>query len=82
MDETEVYNYYILFPNHHEGLHLHKELKKAGVKCSISPTPRAASNFCGISLLVTEEYLQAAKEVIDNCGVKTEGIARIRRKHK
>lgn len=82
MDETEVYNYYILFPNHHEGLHLHKELKKAGVKCSISPTPRAASNFCGISLLVTEEYLQAAKEVINNCGVKTEGIARIRRKHK
>jgi len=82
VDETEVYNYYILFPNHHEGLHLHKELKKAGVKCSISPTPRAASSFCGISLLVTEEYLQAAKEVIDNCGVKTEGIARIRRKHK
>ncbi|MDD2360080.1 MAG: DUF3343 domain-containing protein [Syntrophaceticus schinkii] len=80
MEETEVYNYYILFPNHHEGLHLHKELKKARVKCSIAPTPRAASSFCGISLLVTEEYLQAAKEVIDNCGVKIEGIAKIRRK--
>jgi hypothetical protein len=80
VEETEVYNYYILFPNHHEGLHLHKELKKARVKCSIAPTPRAASSFCGISLLVTEEYLQAAKEVIDNCGVKIEGIAKIRRK--
>ncbi|MDD2556529.1 MAG: DUF3343 domain-containing protein [Syntrophaceticus sp.] len=81
MEETEVYNYYILFPNHHEGLHLHKELKKARVKCSIAPTPRAASSFCGISLLVTEEYLQAAKEVIDCCGAKIEGIAKIRRKY-
>lgn len=81
MEETEVYDYYIIFPNHHEGLHLHKELKKAGVKCSISPTPRAASSFCGISLLVTEENLSDAKDVINRCGVKIEGIARIRRKH-
>lgn len=37
--------------------------------------------LCGISLLVTEEYLQAAKEVIDCCGAKIEGIAKIRRKY-
>lgn len=80
MEETCVYNYYILFPNHHEGLHLHRELKKAGVKCAIAPTPRAASNFCGISLLVTEEYLTAAKEVIDSCGVNIKGIAKLPRK--
>jgi len=80
VEEDEIYDYYILFPNHHEGLHLHKELKKAGVKCSISPTPRAASSFCGISLLLAEEQLDAAKKVIESCGVKIDGIAKIRRK--
>jgi len=81
VEEKAVFDNYILFPNHHEGLHLHKELKKAGVKCSIAPTPREASSFCGISLLVTEENLEAAKKVIDICGVRIEGIARIRRKY-
>ncbi|MFW0966496.1 MAG: DUF3343 domain-containing protein [Thermacetogeniaceae bacterium] len=81
MEANAVFDYYILFPNHHEGLHLHKELKKAGVKCRIAPTPREASSFCGISLLVTEENLDSAKKVIDSCGVKIEGIARIRRKY-
>jgi hypothetical protein len=32
--------------------------------------------------LVTKENLPAAKEVINSCGTKIEGIARIRRKYK
>jgi hypothetical protein len=75
-----VYDYYIIFPNHHEGLYLHRKLKEAGVRCTITPTPRAASSSCGISLLVKEEYLPAVKQVIDTCGVRIEKIARIPRK--
>lgn len=80
MLKTEIYDYYILFPNHHEGLRLHKKFKEAGVRCTIAPAPRAASSFCGISLLVSEEYIDAAKRVIESCDVKIDGIARIRRK--
>lgn len=81
MSDPEVFDYYILFPNHHEGLRLHKELKAAGVKCTIAPTPREASRFCGMSILVIEEWLSAAKLVIDKTDVKTDGIARIRKKN-
>jgi hypothetical protein len=80
MSDPEVFDCYILFPNHHEGLRLYQELKAAGVKCTIAPTPREASRFCGMSLLVVEEWLPAAELVIDETGVKTNGIARIRRK--
>lgn len=74
MSAAEGYDYYILFPNHQEGLRLHRELKRAGVKCTITPTPRKASRCCGISLLVTEENLEAAKRIIAQCGVQIEGI--------
>ncbi|NPV90890.1 MAG: DUF3343 domain-containing protein [Firmicutes bacterium] len=80
MSDPEVFDYYILFPNHHEGLRLYQELKAAGVRCTIAPTPREASRFCGMSLLVTEEWLSSAREVIDKIDVKTNGIARIQRK--
>ncbi|NPV89840.1 MAG: DUF3343 domain-containing protein [Firmicutes bacterium] len=80
MSDPEVFDYYILFPSHHEGLRLHQEFRAAGVKCTIAPTPREASRFCGMSLLVTEEWLPAAKHVIEKTDVKTDGIARIRKK--
>lgn len=80
LESTDIFDYYILFPNHHEGLRLHKELKAAGVKCTIAPTPREARNLCGISLLVTEDYLEDAKKIIDTWQIKIDGIARIRRK--
>lgn len=79
MFEAEVFQYFILFPNHFEGLRLHKELKSRGVKATITPTPRRASSCCGISLLVTEEYIEAAKSVIKTSGVQVEGIFKERR---
>gem|GEM_PF-1156212 len=78
--ERVNYDCYILFPNHHEGLRLHKELKAVGIRCTIAPPPRAATSFCGISLLVAEDLIEPARQVIDRCGVKIEGIARIPRK--
>ncbi len=79
MPEQESYDFYILFPNHHEGLRLHQELKAAGVKCSIAPTPRSASSFCGMSLRLAETELPAARQVIASSNAKIEGIARIQR---
>ena len=80
MSDSEQFDYYILFPNHHEGLRLHKEFRAAGVKCTIAPTPREASRFCGMSLLITEEWLPAALLALEKSDVKTDGIARIKKK--
>lgn len=79
MPAQESYDYYILFPNHHEGLRLHQKLKAAGVRCIIAPTPRSASSFCGMSLRLAEDALPAAEQVIAASSVKIEGIARIQR---
>ncbi len=58
--------YYILFPNHDNAMRLYRETKALGVRALISPTPRAASKCCGVSLLVKKEDLdqivQCAKE--------------------
>ena len=55
--------YYVLFPNHDNGMRLHKELKALGVKAVIAPTPRVASKCCGISLLIRKEDV----EIIEQC---------------
>lgn len=52
--------HYILFPNHENGIKLYQKLKEAGIRTQISPTPRAASKCCGISLLVKDETLLPA----------------------
>ena len=78
---AEIYDYYVLFPNHQEGLRLYRKLKETGIKCSISPTPREASNFCGISLLVSEENVGKVKKVLaNNSDIKTEDIVKIKRR--
>ena len=57
--------YYVLFPNHENGMKLYRILKEKGVRAQISPTPRAASKCCGISLLVREaEKLDVIRECI------------------
>lgn len=76
---AEAYDYYILFPNHYEGLRLHQEMRDRGLKCTITPTPRSISSCCGISLLVEQSMVEAAREVIASCGVQTEGIAKVPR---
>ena len=56
--------HYVLFPNHDNGMRLYKELKKLGVWAVIAPTPRSASNCCGISLMVKEEDLEVIRQCI------------------
>jgi len=51
-------NYYILFDNHEQAVRLHRELKGAGWKVVIAPTPREASICCGVSVMVQEQDIE------------------------
>lgn len=76
MGDTD-YNWYILFPNHHEGLRLSKELRVHRLKYTIAPTPRAASTSCGISLIVLEAELPAIKHLIEDLSIRIEKIVKL-----
>ena len=69
--------HYGLFPNHDNGMRLHRELKALGVKAVIAPTPRVASKCCGISLLVKEEDLETVKQCIQEHDIEILDIAAI-----
>jgi hypothetical protein len=75
--EKSKNDWYILFPNHHEGLRLNKELKGLNLKCTIAPTPRAASTSCGISLMVYKEDLDLIRKVIEERGITIEKIVHV-----
>ncbi|MGI6413196.1 MAG: DUF3343 domain-containing protein [Syntrophomonadaceae bacterium] len=62
--DNSSYDWYVLFPNHHEGLRLKKELDRADIRARIAPTPREASKNCGISLIVDEGDLPVIKQII------------------
>ena len=61
--------YYVLFPNHDNGMRLYKKLKEEGVGAVIAPTPRSASKCCGISLLVKEKDIERI-EILDIAAVE------------
>lgn len=69
--------HYVLFPNHDNGMRLHRELKALGVKAVIAPPPRVASKCCGISLLVKEEDLETVKQCIQEHDIEILDIAAI-----
>jgi len=71
------YSWYILFPNHHQGLRLSRELKKQGLKNTIVPTPRAASSCCGMSLMVDSAELEIIREIIAEQGIVIEKIVKL-----
>nr|WP_242996875.1 DUF3343 domain-containing protein [Coprococcus sp. AF21-14LB] len=39
--------YYVLFPNHDNGMRLHRALRAAGLKSQISPTPGRQASAAG-----------------------------------
>ncbi|MGL6201736.1 MAG: DUF3343 domain-containing protein [Lachnospiraceae bacterium] len=67
--------HYVLFPNHDNGMRLHRELKALGVRAVIAPTPRSASKCCGISLLVEEKDLETIRQCIDSHDIEILKIA-------
>ncbi|MFV0519551.1 MAG: DUF3343 domain-containing protein [Lachnospirales bacterium] len=63
--EKEI-NYYVLFENHTHGMILQKLLREGNVPSRIAPAPRCTHSTlgCGIALLIKEEHIKEAKEVI------------------
>lgn len=76
---AEEYQYYVLFPNHDNGLRLHKGLKELGVRATIAPTPRVLSKCCGISLLVQEQDIETIKECVEQNQIDILGIEKVRK---
>ena len=66
-------NYYILFESHEQAVRLHGELRAAGIRTAISPTPRAVTVCCGVSLLVIEEEIEKVRDYLagHNCTYKS-----------
>ncbi len=67
--------YYVLFPNHTNGVRLSRILSRTGYKATIAPTPRELSSSCGISLLIREEDIGDIKKIIEQHHIQTLGIA-------
>ena len=74
------YDWYILFPNHHQGLRLNRVLKEQEIKNTIAPTPREASTSCGISLIVLEGDLPFINKIIEGNRIIIEKIVRVPKK--
>ncbi|MDD4802734.1 MAG: DUF3343 domain-containing protein [Syntrophomonas sp.] len=75
------YAWYVLFPSHHEGLHLKRELDELEIKTMISPTPREADKSCGISLIVDEVDLPLINQIIAEKNIRILKIVSLPRKN-
>lgn len=76
-NNKKIIQHYVLFPNHDNAMRLYKELKTLGLKVQISPTPRAASKCCGVSLLVKKEDLEVVRKCIEEHDIEILKIAEI-----
>ena len=72
-------SYYVLFPNHDNGMRLYREMKENGLKCTIAPTPREASKCCGISLFVKKEDLDQIRQIVKEKQIEILQIAEIKK---
>lgn len=72
-------SYYVLFPNHDNGMRLYREMEENGLKCTIAPTPREASKCCGISLLVKKEDLDQIRQIVKEKQIEILQIAEIKK---
>lgn len=65
--ETQELNYYILFKTFTDGMALQKLLRKAQILSRIAPTPRSIQGElgCGMSILLKEQDMAAARECIE-----------------
>lgn len=69
--------YYVLFPNHENGMRLYKKLKERQIRSVIAPTPRSVSKCCGISLLVGKEDLETIRVCVSENNIEILDIAAV-----
>ena len=72
-------DYYVLFPNHTEGMKLYQFLRGRGIAVRVSPAPRLASVCCGMSLLVEQEQIEAVRLAIPDSGAEIDKIVKLPR---
>ncbi|AGT42926.1 DUF3343 domain-containing protein [Treponema pedis] len=61
-------NHYLFFEDSKTAISFYSEIKKAGVKCTMAPTPRAAGACCGVSILY---YNPSDKSIIEQTAEHT-----------
>ena len=64
---ADITRWYILFANYEQGLALHDLLDRNNIRNRIAPAPRAIQGdlTCGISLMLEEEDVAAARACIE-----------------
>ncbi|NLM06379.1 MAG: DUF3343 domain-containing protein [Tissierellia bacterium] len=72
-------DWYILFENHSEGLEMFSYLKGLKLPVRISPTPRALSVCCGMSILIDGKDIDDVRPAIENSGIKYMGLESLKR---
>jgi hypothetical protein len=70
-------SYYILFDSHEQAVRLREELKAAGLRTAISPTPRAASVCCGVSLMVKESEIEQVRAYLAGHSCVYKSVVRV-----
>lgn len=59
--------YYILtFQNTHGAISAESVLKGKNIKIEIMPTPTGITKSCGISIKLTEEYMEKVRELLSD----------------
>lgn len=56
--------HYILFENHEQAVKLKQELREAGCRATIAPTPREVTLCCGVSLMIKPEDYPAVEQYL------------------
>ena len=67
--------WYVLFPNHTQGLLLDKALREAGIRATIVPTPRSLSKSCGMALKIDVGTLDAVRTFVAKKRIEISDIA-------
>ena len=70
-------SYYIIFQSHEQAVRLHGELRSAGLRTTISPTPRAASVCCGVSLMISEDEIENVRAYLETHSCVYKSVERI-----
>ncbi|MSS62809.1 DUF3343 domain-containing protein [Velocimicrobium porci] len=73
-------DWYVLFPNHENGLKLYNILKEHQIYAVIAPTPRALSKSCGISLKIKEAEKEIVEQYANQQQVRYIGIECLKKK--
>jgi len=70
----------ILFPSIHFALQAEKMVKGKGFSLDLIPVPRQLSSDCGICMLIEWEEREKLRNLLEEGGVKVEGVHPLPRK--